>query len=101
LRAIAFSGHLSRFIGVADDLGAWDELNGCNSRFAKRELGITGLRLPQAAFRDFLLGRSYHDLTGVVTGTRADCAKRMFAAVSVSLVRLNKMIFLFAGKSRN
>lgn len=42
---------------------------------------LTGLRLPQAAFRDLVPGRSYHASTGVVIGTRAACGKRMLWAV--------------------
>ena len=41
----------------------------------------TGLRLPQAAFRDLVPVRSYHASTGVVTGTRAACGKSMLVAV--------------------
>ena len=44
------------------------------------QLPLTGLRLPQAAFRDLVPGRSYHASTGVVTGTRAACGKSMLAA---------------------
>ena len=47
---------------------------------------ITGLRLPLAAFRDLVLGRSVHASTGVVTGTRAACGKRMLCLVAPSIV---------------
>ena len=42
---------------------------------------LTGLRLPQAAFRDLVPGRSVHASRGVVTGTRAACGKRMLCLV--------------------
>ena len=44
---------------------------------------LTGLRLPQAAFRDLVPGRSVHASTGVVNGTRAVCGKRMLGCVSI------------------
>src|SRR5690606_25342369 len=44
---------------------------------------VTGLRLPQAAFRDLVPGRSYHASTGVGTGTRAACGKSMLANVLI------------------
>jgi len=50
---------------------------------------LTVLRLPQAAFRDLVPGRSYHGSTGVVTGTSAACGKSMLWAVFHSLFIVN------------
>ena len=41
---------------------------------------LTGLRMPQAAFRDLVPGRRVHASTGVGIGTRAAYGKRMLTA---------------------